>query len=159
RSSSSTRGGSSSAARMTSSSRRPAATRPCSTCRRRAIAEPTCNRPVGCESWSLMGIVCWVLCDFALASASFQQGPLVTHMIRNATLAVLLAASARITYADPDPTEASREAQARAYFERGVAHVKAHHYLEARAEFAAGYELSHRPTFLFNMAECSRLDG
>jgi len=80
-------------------------------------------------------------------------------VIRTATLALLLAATANGTsHADPD-LAAERDAQARAYFERGVAHVKAHRYLEARAEFAAGYELSHRPTFLFNMAECSRLDG
>ncbi len=30
------------------------------------------------------------------------------------------------------------------------------HYTEARVEFMAGFELSHKPTFLFNAAECSR---
>src|ERR1043165_5562369 len=85
-------------------------------------------------------------------------------MNRTATPAVLIAAlAARATYAQPQPPPASaddaRKEQAKAYFERGSAHYKAGRYLEARAEFAAGYELSHRPLFLFNMAECSRLDG
>src|SRR5262245_17494474 len=82
-------------------------------------------------------------------------------MNRTLTLAVLLAAfGARATHAQPTPpADDSRQAEAKAYFERGSAHYKAGRYLEARAEFAAGYELSHRPLFLFNMAECSRLDG
>ena len=58
----------------------------------------------------------------------------------------------------PPSTEA-REAAAKAYFERGSAYYAAGDYLLARAEFAAGYELSGRPLFLFNMAECSRLNG
>jgi hypothetical protein len=81
-------------------------------------------------------------------------------MTRNATLAVLLALAARPIHAQPQPpADDSRQAEAKAYFERGVAHYKEGKYLEARAEFAAGYELSHKPLFLFNMAECSRLDG
>jgi hypothetical protein len=81
-------------------------------------------------------------------------------MIRNTILALVFAASAtRTTHAQPNPTEDARQVQARAYFDRGNAHYKAGRYLEARAEFAAGYELSRRPLFLFNMAECSRLDG
>jgi hypothetical protein len=57
------------------------------------------------------------------------------------------------------PTPEAREAAAKAYFERGSAYYAAGDYLLARAEFAAGYELSGRPLFLFNMAECSRLNG
>lgn len=57
------------------------------------------------------------------------------------------------------PTAEAREAAAKAYFERGSAYYAAGDYLLARAEFAAGYELSGRPLFLFNMAECSRLNG
>src|SRR5262245_20766592 len=61
--------------------------------------------------------------------------------------------------ASAQPKEDARAAAAKAYFERGDAHFKAGRYLEARAEFSAGYELSRRPLFLFNMAECSRLNG
>ena len=57
------------------------------------------------------------------------------------------------------PSPEAREAAAKAYFERGSAYYAAGDYLLARAEFAAGYELSGRPLFLFNMAECSRLNG
>ena len=69
-------------------------------------------------------------------------------MIRTATLALLLAAFAtRTAHAQPDPT-AEREAQARAYFERGVAHVKAHRYLEARAEYQAQDDRTHTGGYL-----------
>jgi len=61
--------------------------------------------------------------------------------------------------ASAQPKEDARAAAAKAYFERGDAHFKAGRYLEARAEFSAGFELSRRPLFLFNMAECSRLNG
>jgi hypothetical protein len=57
------------------------------------------------------------------------------------------------------PKDDARAAAAKAYFERGDAHFKAGRFLEARAEFSAGYELSRRPLFLFNMAECSRLNN
>jgi len=61
--------------------------------------------------------------------------------------------------ASAQPKDDARAAAAKAYFERGDAHFKAGRFLEARAEFSAGYELSRRPLFLFNMAECSRLNG
>src|SRR5687768_3138913 len=74
---------------------------------------------------------------------------------------VLLLGVAGVASAQPvnPSSEDARAASAKAYFERGDAHFKAGRYLEARAEFSGGYELSHRPLFLFNMAECSRLNG
>jgi hypothetical protein len=80
-------------------------------------------------------------------------------MTRSAiVLLVLGLAGSASAWAQPAPAT-THEAEARAHFERGTAHYKDGRYLEARAEFAAGYELSHRPMFLFNMAECSRLRG
>lgn len=55
------------------------------------------------------------------------------------------------------PTAPDLEAAARGYFERGVKLYQEQRYLEALAEFSAGYELSRRPLFLFNMGECARL--
>jgi hypothetical protein len=51
------------------------------------------------------------------------------------------------------------EAQARQRFERGQRLSAEHKFIEALAEFSAGYELSGKPLFLFNMAECARSSG
>jgi hypothetical protein len=51
------------------------------------------------------------------------------------------------------------ETKARAYFKNGTVAFDAGHYDEAQAEFAAGYDLSHKAGFLWNMAECARLLG
>lgn len=49
--------------------------------------------------------------------------------------------------------------EARGHYERGQTLYKVARYDEALAEFSAGFELSGRPLFLFNMAECARLAG
>jgi hypothetical protein len=51
------------------------------------------------------------------------------------------------------------ETKAREYFKAASAHFDAGRYVDAQAEFAAGYELSRKPGFLWNMAECARLLG
>jgi hypothetical protein len=43
------------------------------------------------------------------------------------------------------------------HFEHGQVLLAGGEYLAARVEFMAGFELSHKPAFLFNAAECSRL--
>ena len=48
---------------------------------------------------------------------------------------------------------------AKAHYEQGTTLYAAGQFAEARAEFLAGYELSHKPAFLFNAAECARLMG
>jgi hypothetical protein len=64
------------------------------------------------------------------------------------------------TTASPDPSPPQTiEAQSRAHSERGLALSRDGKYREARVEFLAGFELSKRPAFLFNIAECSRLLG
>lgn len=55
--------------------------------------------------------------------------------------------------------DAPPEQEARAYFDRGTRAFDEQRYVEALAAFSAGYELSHKPAFLYNMAECSRLMG
>jgi tetratricopeptide (TPR) repeat protein len=54
---------------------------------------------------------------------------------------------------------ASQQARARAYFEQGKKLSAAGRHAEALVEFSLGYELSKRPAFLFNMAECARAIG
>ena len=62
------------------------------------------------------------------------------------------------TAAHAAPAAADTDA-AKLHFEKGQALSAALKYREALAEFAAGYELSRRPLFLFNMGECARLAG
>jgi tetratricopeptide (TPR) repeat protein len=50
---------------------------------------------------------------------------------------------------------AQEDARARAHYDAAQAHVAAERYDEAYAEFSAGFELSQRPAFLFNMGECA----
>ncbi|MEM9193683.1 MAG: tetratricopeptide repeat protein [Myxococcota bacterium] len=54
-------------------------------------------------------------------------------------------------HAQPETDSLARE-----HYERGVALVEEAEYRDALHQFAAGYELSERPLFLFNMAECAR---
>jgi tetratricopeptide (TPR) repeat protein len=54
---------------------------------------------------------------------------------------------------------ADPELAARAHYQLGETLYQSGRYREARAEFVAGFELSHKPTFVFNAAECSRLAG
>ena len=55
--------------------------------------------------------------------------------------------------ADTPETEESVEDRARAHYARGRALVESEEFGPARAEFEAGYALSRRPLFLFNMGE------
>ncbi len=74
--------------------------------------------------------------------------------------AALVLASSIPAGAQPSPSVTpSRDDRAKASFDRGNALFKQGQYIEARAEFSAGYELSHRALFLFNIAECSRKNG
>ncbi len=68
-------------------------------------------------------------------------------------LAVLSALSPEAAAAQAD------EQQARTHFATGQSLVAEHRWIEAYTEFEAGYALSHRPLFLFNMAECARESG
>src|SRR5262249_11248361 len=54
---------------------------------------------------------------------------------------------------------AQDDAQAREHYAAGQAHVAAGRYADAYGEFAAGFALSGRATFLVNMAECALHDG
>jgi tetratricopeptide (TPR) repeat protein len=54
---------------------------------------------------------------------------------------------------------ATAEAQAREYFKQGTEHFNAGRYAEAEIAFSAGYTVSKRPGFLWNMAETARLRG
>jgi hypothetical protein len=49
------------------------------------------------------------------------------------------------------------DARAKQHFSAGTEHFRHGRYDQARAAFSAGYELSHKPGFLWNMAECARL--
>ncbi len=71
-------------------------------------------------------------------------------------ITVVLAATAPI-YAQPivgDP-----DAAAKLHYERGKQLTNAKDFAHAYDEFAAGYELTHRAPFLFNMGECQRVLG
>ncbi|UJR79721.1 tetratricopeptide repeat protein [Sandaracinus amylolyticus] len=68
-------------------------------------------------------------------------------------LAVLLSAGTAAAQ------EGDATARARARFDAGQALVAERRFDDAYAEFEAGYALSQRPLFLFNMAECAREAG
>lgn len=73
----------------------------------------------------------------------------------------LVALPARAVFAQaaaPAPA-GDADAQARARYAEGQRLTAAGQYREALAAFTAGYALSRRPAFLFNMAECSRKLG
>lgn len=53
-------------------------------------------------------------------------------------------------------TGSAGDEEARHHFEAGQALVQVESFASARFEFRRGFELSQRPLFLFNMAECSR---
>jgi len=76
-------------------------------------------------------------------------------------LAVALAASPAASLAGPTETKAAAEADAsaREHFQRGQRLSAAGDYAAAYREFAAGYVLTERPLFLFNMAEAARASG
>src|SRR5262245_49679138 len=53
----------------------------------------------------------------------------------------------------------SGETRARAIYQTGRELYKHGNYAQALKQFAAGHELSHRPKFLVNMAQCQRKLG
>lgn len=53
-------------------------------------------------------------------------------------------------------SERTSEQEARHHFEAGRALVQVESFEAARVEFRRGFEISQRPLFLFNMAECAR---
>jgi len=67
-----------------------------------------------------------------------------------------------LAIAAPTPVEAARRSassEARKYFKTGAKHFVKKRYQAALAAFSAGYELTKKPAFLFNMGECARLLG
>jgi tetratricopeptide (TPR) repeat protein len=59
----------------------------------------------------------------------------------------------------PNKAAADAEASAREHFARGQRLTNRGDYAAAYREFAAGYALTERPLFLFNMAEAARASG
>ena len=59
----------------------------------------------------------------------------------------------------PDARTAAADAAGRAHFQRGQRLSAAGDYAAAYREFAAGYAVTKRPLFLFNMAEAARASG
>jgi tetratricopeptide (TPR) repeat protein len=76
-------------------------------------------------------------------------------------LALALVAAPRVSSADPADTKAAAAADAsgRAHFQRGQRLSASGDYPAAYREFAAGYALTERPLFLFNMGEAARASG
>src|SRR6185312_9627607 len=73
-----------------------------------------------------------------------------------AALLFAVACMSRAAFADGNDRLAEA---AKAHYEQGTSLYAAGQFAEARAEFLAGFELSHKPAFLFNAAECARLMG
>jgi hypothetical protein len=102
-------------------------------------------------------------CDCARRPQAPRQtagGNVMTPLVRPVATAVAAALTMALAQsavrAQPEP---DLDVKAKAHFTRGQELVDAKRYREALAEFSAGYELSGRPAFLFNMAECARLSG
>jgi tetratricopeptide (TPR) repeat protein len=76
-------------------------------------------------------------------------------------LALALVAAPRVSPADPADKRppADADASGRAHFQRGQRLTAAGDYPAAYREFAAGYALTERPLFLFNMGEAARAGG
>jgi hypothetical protein len=70
---------------------------------------------------------------------------------------VLIAWCAMLGMAEAQTSDAA--ARARAHFEAGQTLVGERRFDDAYREFEAGYALSQRALFLFNMAECARESG
>lgn len=69
------------------------------------------------------------------------------------TVSLLLLLPATLARAD------ANDAAGRKYFASATEHYQNGRFLQAEATFSAGYELTHRPGFLWNMAECARSLG
>jgi tetratricopeptide (TPR) repeat protein len=77
-----------------------------------------------------------------------HRSPRTARPLLVASLLALFTSSAHAQDADV-------QARARAHYDSAQALVSAERYLDAYAEFSAGFDLSQRPAFLFNMAECA----
>jgi tetratricopeptide (TPR) repeat protein len=81
-------------------------------------------------------------------------------MLRLIILLLGLVAASPIASADaPKASNAATEKRGRAHFNRGKVLAKQGSYAAALVEYSKGYELTERPLFLFNMAECARALG
>lgn len=81
-------------------------------------------------------------------------------MVRLLVLLVLVTGSLpAVVDAKPRSKESATEKRGRAHYEKGKELVDAGRYAEALVELTRGYELTGRPLFLFNMAECARALG
>ncbi|HEY1553230.1 MAG TPA: tetratricopeptide repeat protein [Kofleriaceae bacterium] len=76
--------------------------------------------------------------------------------MRSAILIFVVACLSSVAFADNGDHLADA---AKAHYQRGQSLYSGGQFAEARAEFLAGFELSHKPAFLFNAAECARLLG
>lgn len=75
-------------------------------------------------------------------------------------LFTLLFSLLTLSFAAPAMAQSDEEiAAARGHYERGQSLAQSGRWREAYVEFQAGFELSERPAFLFNMAECVRQTG
>jgi hypothetical protein len=85
----------------------------------------------------------------------------MTPVYLAAWLLLALGASSRTSSAQPsDPkAAAAADASGRAHFQRGQRLSARSDYAAAYREFAAGYAVTGRPLFLFNMGEAARASG
>jgi hypothetical protein len=75
-------------------------------------------------------------------------------------LVLALVAAPPVSSAQPsDPKAAAADARGRTHFQRGQRLSASGDYAGAYREFAAGYALTSRPLFLFNMGEAARASG
>lgn len=72
---------------------------------------------------------------------------------------VLLCAGVAVAHAQTPAPAVSDEARAKEHFRRGQELIGQGRHNEAYGEFEAGYGLSRRALFLFNMGECARAVG
>jgi len=84
----------------------------------------------------------------------------MTSLVRIIVLLLLVCGAAPSLHAEPrSGTELSakeKEKRGKALYERGKELANKGRYTEALVELTKGYELTGRPLFLFNMAECAR---
>lgn len=82
-------------------------------------------------------------------------------MQRLLILVMLVLAAPSVADAEPRGgkttlSDAEKQKRGRAHFARGKQLADEKRYVEALVELSTGYELTGRPLFLFNMAECAR---
>ena len=77
----------------------------------------------------------------------------MTTRILSAVIVIVTMLASTVAGAQP---AADRNREARQHYTHGKQLVDSNDFAAAYVEFAAGYELSPRAQFLFNMAECER---